>query len=196
MLHEPFSTRHRMFWSRLLGVVLVAYVLLSYPPRILAPWILDLGELIGLVLLATAAFGRIWCLVFVAGKKNDILVTDGPYSVVRNPLYVFSFLGAVGFGLAAENPLLAGLLAVLFGIYYSYVVRKEERLLVSVFGITFQEYASRTPRWLPNFALYSEPQTITVSPVKIREGILDAMWFIWAFFLWELIEEFHVMGIF
>jgi len=192
---EPFSTQHRMFWSRLLGVLLLAYVLLRHPPGILAPWILDLGELIGLILLAAAAFGRIWCLVFVAGKKNGILVTEGPYSIVRNPLYVFSFLGALGFGLAVENPLLAGLLAVIFGIYYSYVVRREEGYLASVFGTTFQEYAARTPRWLPDFALYREPQTLTVSPAKIREGILDAMWFIWAFFLWELIEELRIMGI-
>jgi len=150
----------------------------------------------GLVLLTAAAFGRIWCLVFIAGKKNDILVTDGPYSITRNPLYVFSFLGAIGFGLAVENPLLAGLLAVLFGIYYPYVVRKEEGLLASVFGATFQEYAARTPRWFPNLSLYKEPTTITVSPVKIREGILDAMWFIWASFFWEILEEFHIMEMF
>jgi len=195
LLIEPL-TRHRIFWSRLLGIVVVACVLLGYPPRILAPWILDMGELMGLVLLTAAAFGRIWCLVFIAGKKNDILVTDGPYSITRNPLYVFSFLGAIGFGLAVENPLLAGLLAVLFGIYYPYVVRKEEGLLASVFGATFQEYAARTPCWFPNLSLYKEPTTITVSPVKIREGILDAMWFIWAAFFWEILEEFHIMEMF
>lgn len=194
MPREPFSTRHRMFWSRILGVVLLAYILLSPPPKFLSPWVLDLGELTGLVLLAAAAFGRVWCLVFIAGKKDDILVTDGPYSVVRNPLYFFSFLGVVGFGLAVENPLLAILLAVLFGLYYSFVVKIEERFLASHFGPAFQEYFARTPRWFPNFRLFREPQTVTVSPVKIREGILDAMWFIWVFFLWELLEEYHLIG--
>jgi len=184
-----------MRWSRLLGVVLIVYILFGDPPACFPQWILDLGEPIGLVLLAIAAFGRVWCLVFVAGKKNEVLVTDGPYSVVRNPLYVFSFVGAAGFGLAVENPLLAGCLAVLFGTYYTYVVRNEERFLASAFGAAFRDYSVHTPRWLPDFRRYREPQAVTVSPLKVRQGILDAMWFIWAFVLWELLEVFQAWGL-
>ncbi|MEW5767566.1 MAG: isoprenylcysteine carboxylmethyltransferase family protein [bacterium] len=194
MMQEPFSTKHRIYWSRLLGAVLLLYVVLSRPSHVLPPWVMDIGELLGLILLAIAAFGRVWCLVFIAGKKNDVLITEGPYSVVRNPLYIFSFLGTIGFGLAGENPLLTVLLAVLFGLYYPFVVKREERFLASHFAPEFQEYCARTPRWLPNFRLYTEPQTLTVSPLKIRKGILDAMWFIWAFFLWELLEELRVIG--
>ena len=152
-------------------------------------WLADACEIAGLLLLACAAFGRIWCLIFIAGRKNDSIVTDGPYSTVRNPLYVFSFLGAVGFGLTVENPLLALLLAVIFGAYYALVVRKEERYLTSSFGAAYQEYAKRTPRWFPRFRLYHERATVPVFTAKIRAGILDAMWFIWAFLLWELIES-------
>lgn len=184
-----------MFWSRTLGVLLLAYVLFGSPPKVLPAWALDLCELLGFVLLSAAAFGRVWCLVFVAGRKNDVLVAEGPYSVVRNPLYVFSFLGAVGFGLTVENPILALLLAVLFGAYYSFVVRREERFLASQFAATFQEYCARTPRWLPDFRQYREPESMTVSPRRIREGIVDAMWFIWAFFLWEILEELHLIGV-
>ena len=47
------------------------------------------------------------------------------------------------------------------------------------------------PRWFPDWSLYQEPGTVTVSPRRIRGAILDAMWFLWAFALWEFIEELH-----
>lgn len=184
-----------MFWTRLVAAAVTTYVLIDYPPTRFAPWIRDLAELLGLALLAFAAFGRVWCLIFVAGKKNEALVTDGPYSVVRNPLYLFSFVGVIGFGLAVENPLLAGFLAVLFGIYYSCVVRKEERFLDSTFGTAFRDYCAGTPRWFPDLRRYREPPAISVSPQKIRRGILDAMWFIWVFLLWEIMEALHPSGL-
>jgi protein-S-isoprenylcysteine O-methyltransferase Ste14 len=194
VLCEPFSTGHRMFWSRILAVIVLVYVVLCRPPAIVTPWILELGELLGMALLTVAAFGRVWCLLFVAGKKRNLLVTHGPYSIVRNPLYVFSFLGAVGFGLAVENPLLAIGLAVVFGGYYHFVVKREERFLAAKFGEAFEEYVARTPRWLPRFSLYTEPPTVTVAPLRIDMAILDATWFLWAFFLWELLELYRGGG--
>lgn len=186
---DLFSPRSRTLGSRVVGIVLVAYVLSHAPPKYFPDWLVGVCESIGLVLLAAAAFGRLWCLVFIAGQKNNAVVTDGPYSMVRNPLYVFSFLGAVGFGLSVENPLLAVLLAAAFGIYYSVVVRKEEQYLSAAFGVTYQNYVASTPRWLPRFSQYHEPPLVSVDPVKMRRGILDAMWFIWAYLLWEIAES-------
>lgn len=188
MGREPFSAGHRLFWTRVLVVVVLAYVLLDMPPAVLPRWVLELGEIAGLILLSLAALGRIWCCIYIAGKKHEELVTQGPYSIVRNPLYLFSFLGAVGFGLAVENPILASFLAIGFGTYYAFVVRREESRLRGFFGTTYQEYAERTPRWIPRFSSFAEPEDITVHPRKIRDGILDAMWFLWAFMLWELVE--------
>ncbi len=192
---QAFSNKHRMFWSRVAAVALLAYVVMAAPPKIFPRAVLEFGELLGLILLATAAFGRIWCLVFVAGRKNNVVVAEGPYSIVRNPLYVFSFLGAMGFGLAVENPLLAVVLGVAFGLYYTFVVKGEEQFLSSQFGPAFQEYCARTPRWLPNFRLYQEPATLTVSPRKIAEGILDAQWFIWAFVFSEVLDALRATGV-
>jgi predicted ATPase len=49
----------------------------------------------------------------------------------------------------------------------------------------------RVPRWLPDWSLYREPELVTVSPRHVRKAILDAMWFLWAFGLWEFVEELH-----
>src|SRR6187402_2966911 len=134
----PFHTR--IFWSRVVALLLLAYILATQPPKYLPLWVVEVCESVGLVFLAIAAFGRIWCLVFIAGKKNDELVMDGPYSTSRNPLYVFSFIGAVGFGLAVENPFLAALIAITFAVYYRVIVRREEVFLESAFGEIFRQY--------------------------------------------------------
>lgn len=172
----------------MLGILLLAYVLLVAPPASLSPWMAGASELTGFAMLAVAAFGRVWCLAFVGGKKNNILVAEGPYSVTRNPLYVFSFIGAIGFGLAVENPYLAFVMGAAFLAYYPFAVRREERVLTAAFGDAYTAYRARTPRWFPDFRLYHEPESLSIPPAKIRKAILDAMWFIWAFFLWELLE--------
>lgn len=189
MAESIFASNQRLVWSRLLGLLVLTYVMVLRPPALFPAWAVGLGQLLGFVLLGAAAFGRIWCSVYVAGRKNDVLVTEGPYSVVRNPLYAFSFLGAVGFGLMVENPILALLLAIGFLLYYRAVVREEEALLAGAFGEVYAAYRERTPRWIPDFGLYSEPDSLRIDPGRVRRGILEAMWFVWLVILWEVWEQ-------
>lgn len=44
---------------------------------------------LGLILVSVAACGRLWCMLYIAGYKTQKLVTAGPYSLCRNPLYLF-----------------------------------------------------------------------------------------------------------
>lgn len=179
----------------MLGLIVFAYVLIAAPPQILPGWLLECGELMGFVLLTIAAFGRVWCLMFIAGRKSQELTTEGPYSVVRNPLYVFSFLGAIGLGLAVENLILTGVLAILFAITYPITVAHEEATLQSLFGPAYMAYCQTTPRWFPDWSLYRQPQTLVVSPMTVLRGMIDAMWFLWIFLAWEIIELLRETGV-
>jgi protein-S-isoprenylcysteine O-methyltransferase Ste14 len=93
----------------------------------------------GLVLTSLAAVFSVVCL-FTIGKRFGVrpalrgLVTDGPYRLVRHPLYLSYVIAAIGFNLQMWN--LATLLLVLFG-WTSMVYRiiAEERVL------------SRDPAW-------------------------------------------------
>ncbi len=55
-------------------------------------------ELAGFFLISFCIVGRTWCALYIGGLKNVDLVGMGPYSITRNPLYVFSVIGAVGVG--------------------------------------------------------------------------------------------------
>jgi len=186
---------HRIAWSRAIVAGALLFVLLGSPPKVLLGWPAELSELLGYALLVAATLWRIWCLVFIGGTKDGELATSGPYSVVRNPLYAGNFLGATGFGFAVEQPYLALALALLFFALYPRVVAKEEARLTEKFGEHYRSYCTRVPRWVPDWSLYKEPEIVFASPRHIRRGILDAMWFLWAFALWEFIETMHDTGL-
>jgi protein-S-isoprenylcysteine O-methyltransferase Ste14 len=182
---------HRIAWSRAVVIGVLLLIVFS-PPSVTTPgWVIELSEMLGYALLVAAALWRIWCALFIAGSKNGELAASGPYSVVRNPLYLGNLAGAVGFGFAVEQPYLAALFGLAFALFYPSVVAREEARLAQIFGERYREYCARVPRWLPAWSLYQEPAVVAVSPRHIRGAIFDAMWFLWAFALWEFIEELH-----
>lgn len=186
---------NRIALQRWVALAVLAFALLAEPPELSGLWWADVSEVIGFLMLGLATFGRLWCLMFIGGLKNSDLVTDGPYSVVRNPLYLFSFVGAVGVGLAIEQPFIALVLGTVFAVYYRSVVRREEHTLRARFGERYFAYQNKTPRWIPRCSQYRESAQITVAPRWMRKGMLDAMWFLLAFLAWELIEDLHKFGL-
>lgn len=186
---------NRILWSRAILLATVFVAVFSAPPAYLSPWAFDVLELIGFTMLAAAMLWRVWCLVFIGGSKDGSLSLSGPYSVMRNPLYAGSFLGVVGFGLAVGLPVLALSLAAAFGFLYPAVVAQEEVRLRELFGEPFSRYCETVPRWIPRWSLYTEPESITVAPAKVRQGILDGMWYLWAFAFTEFLEVMHENGL-
>lgn len=186
---------HRIAWSRSVFLALVVLVAVGSPPKVLQGWPAEVSEFLGYFLLVAATLWRVWCLVFIGGSKNGALTDQGPYSVVRNPLYVGNFLGTVGFCFAIEQPLVAVVIGVLFMAAYSAVVAREENDLERLFGDAYLSYRAAVPRWIPDWRRYREPEKVQVSPRHLRKGILDAMGFLWAYAIWEFIEALHQSGL-
>jgi protein-S-isoprenylcysteine O-methyltransferase Ste14 len=182
---------HRIWFSRALSLGLLVYLLFSYPTVPVGSWVDSALKYLGLVLLAAAAIGRIWCGVFISGYKDGELITTGPYSLSRNPLYVLSFLGGVGFGLAARNLYFSAALALLFILLYPGVVATEETRLRQLFGEPFDEYCKRVPRWGPKLSAYTQPSEYQVRLGPLLRQTIDASIFILAFILADVIYELH-----
>lgn len=117
-MFRDFVASNRLAVSRVFGLVFVLFVAFVSPPWHYDSGIALLSESAGYLLLVIATGGRIWTSLYIAGVKNQELASEGPYSIVRNPLYVFSFIGAIGFGLAVENPVAGGVLVLFFLLYY------------------------------------------------------------------------------
>jgi protein-S-isoprenylcysteine O-methyltransferase Ste14 len=105
--------RWRKSISRALAVLIIASLIMSEPPS--AAWLKLMLRIAGVLFIGAAVLGRIWCALYIAGRKNTDLCIDGPYSICRNPLYLFSFFGAVGFAFVAGSLPVGISLVPLFG---------------------------------------------------------------------------------
>ncbi|NTU60700.1 MAG: isoprenylcysteine carboxylmethyltransferase family protein, partial [Deltaproteobacteria bacterium] len=72
--------------------------------------------------------------------KNKALATEGPYSLVRNPLYVGNFLIGLGGAIMSGRVFLVALFLALFIPVYRGLVASEEKYLLGRYGETFEEY--------------------------------------------------------
>jgi protein-S-isoprenylcysteine O-methyltransferase Ste14 len=103
---------------------------------------------IWLVLSAVRTLGKQWSLT-ARVTEGHRLVVEGPYSVVRNPIYtgMLGMLVATGFALSHWPNLLAGIVVFLIGTMIR--VRSEEKLLREAFGPEFEAYSSRVRAIIP-----------------------------------------------
>ena len=142
----------------------------------------------GFFLVGFATVGRLWCAQYIAGYKTDVLVMEGPYSMCRNPLYFFSFLGGIGAGLCTESLVLTLVIAAIFTMIYPVTIKNEETKLSRVFGSVYDDYVGRVPRFFPKISLFKEPAEYIVNPRIFRREVFDAVFFIWVVGFFEFFK--------
>lgn len=151
-------------------------------------------EHLGLIAIMVCIIGRAWCSLYIGGRKKQEIVSSGPYSLCRNPLYVFSFVGAFGVG-ALSGSLTVGLVfAAACWIVFHIVVVREEGFLGATFGETYDAYRRRTPRFLPNPRLWRDESELSVRPAFFLRTIADGLFFLLALPLFELLEGLQQFG--
>ena len=88
----------------------------------------------------------------------------GPYSICRNPLYLFSTIGVLGFGLMLQSLIYAALLTSVIFLIFIWTIRKEEAFLRQKFGESYATYADRTPRIVPtNIKIMNHALSLTIN---------------------------------
>jgi protein-S-isoprenylcysteine O-methyltransferase Ste14 len=127
------------------------------------------------------------------------LVTDGPYAVVRNPLYLGNWLIAVGLCVIAQlgwllvaGPLLA------FLLYYMAALAEEQNLLRQ-HGEAYTRYCEATSRFLPRLLVTRSGWRILLNgsgryPVLRTKEYQAFMSSAACVLLFELIERVHHRG--
>ena len=141
------------------------------------------------VLVGCCAIGRVYCTAFLGGFKNQRVISDGPFSVVRNPLYVCSYIGILGIACGSNNIIILILMPIFFAVLFHRLVKREETFLLQRFGDEFKEYLKTVPRFIPKLSLYTAPETIEMCPKYLLNAIKDAVWWFTALPLLRLLQS-------
>ncbi|MDP7330574.1 MAG: isoprenylcysteine carboxylmethyltransferase family protein [Candidatus Marinimicrobia bacterium] len=84
-------------------------------------------------------------------KRGRTLITEGPFKYIRHPLYSGFIYSATG-ALALWKQSWALLISVLpIAFIWSWLVEKEERYLLELFGEKYKLYQSKTGQFLPSW---------------------------------------------
>jgi len=152
-------------------------------------------EIVGLVLIFVAILGRAWCALYLGGNKNRKLVDCGPYSLSRNPLYLFSLIGVFGMSAQSGSLVLGLILCAMSYAVFKLVVGEEEALLKKAFGTDFSEYCLRTPRFVPRFSHWRNEAMLTISIRALQKTVIEALPFLLALPVFEFVENLQASGV-
>lgn len=191
----PTLLKKRQRHSRWFALLLVPLAIFTIGMLQEDGWQEIMMEWGGFFLVIACILGRSYCSVFIGGIKNEEVVRAGPFSIVRNPLYVFSFLGIVGIGLQSGRFSLLLILTGAFIVYYRFVVAREEAFLLNKFGESYRAYLQEVPRWWPRWSLWNEPAETVVRPYFVRQTMLDALVFLLPWPCFELLEMVHAYAL-
>lgn len=93
------------------------------------------------------------CLVRIYASgyivKNKQLATDGPYSLVRHPLYTGNLLVLIGFTLACGLWWAPPVAIVFWWFYYPTAISYEDRKLHRIFGEPWEQWSRSVPAVIP-----------------------------------------------
>jgi protein-S-isoprenylcysteine O-methyltransferase Ste14 len=151
-------------------------------------------EWAGLGLIVLCILGRTWSSLYIGGRKNRELAQSGPYSVSRNPLYLFSIIGAVGIGAQVGSIALAATAGFVAWLVLLMTTMREEAALTVNFGAAYRDYMARVPRFLPRLSQWKDTDTIEVRPRIVMTTFLDALFFLMAIPIAEGLEYLHDAG--
>jgi protein-S-isoprenylcysteine O-methyltransferase Ste14 len=118
----------------------------------LPAWTLTLGRAVA----ATGIALDLWAMGAMTSAGTNImpnhgaahLVTSGPFSFTRNPIYLGNTLFTIGIGLGLGALWFVPLAFAAALLVERLAIRREEAHLASRFAAEWTAYAAKTPRWL------------------------------------------------
>jgi protein-S-isoprenylcysteine O-methyltransferase Ste14 len=155
----------------LFAAVLSAFAVLQVLARSMRvpvrSWELGLGG--ALVVLGVSL--RIWCILQIGGSarktsrpKANRIISWGPYSFVRNPIYVANMSVVCGFSVLVAGIWALPPAALLLWLWYDAVVRREEAFLAASLPGDYEAYRRISNRWLPKLRYRRRPDDVPPYP--------------------------------
>jgi protein-S-isoprenylcysteine O-methyltransferase Ste14 len=162
---KPRTSREKLLW---IGWFLVIAAWLGQPiliacgpgaPRLrpLTPALLNSSSLaLGIALIVLGYTGTLWCYSIMGNawrigidqNEKTSLVTEGPFRIVRHPIYLFQIVILLGVLLLLPTALSLLILIIHF-VCVSVKALDEESHLLRIHGEQYRNYLSRTGRLFP-----------------------------------------------
>ncbi len=124
---------------------------------------------LGFVLILSGQIIRVSARGYKAehSRESQALIQNGPYQVVRNPMYFGIFLIGLGVVLAIFKWLAMVIFILIFIIRYLLLIYKEEKKLQKTFPDTYKEYCEKVPRIFPSLSNMVKLDIADYLPLKI-----------------------------
>jgi len=160
---RPRGVKEKLLWLGWLFVILgwfgQPFIVdrIDHPVfRLFSPFVHPVGLGFGFLLLVGGYLGTLWCYsalgsawrMGVSRREKTGLVRHGPYRYVRHPIYLFQIMIL----LAVIFLLPTAYSVILLAVHLTCVILKsfdEEAYLLGVHGSEYQDYLSKTGRFLP-----------------------------------------------
>ena len=159
-----------------------------------------LGECIRL--LANGYVGHMkvnWTQKWRGDRKVGQLMTGGPYTQIRHPLYFGSFFIGVGVAVIVGRPAFALAGLVLLFLVYRRKMLQEEAILLDEWPEEYARYQRAVPRYFPTWRSYPHPLSqwswAGVMASKEWKTLIWALVCLLAFYLREeFVQEHELFG--
>jgi len=108
-----------------------------------------IGAGLALRIAAIRALGKFFTAT-ARVTKQQILVKNGPYAIIRHPSYLGAIIVMTGVPVLLSNTVTLFSTVVLLTLAYSIRIKNEEKVLVSIFGDKYIRYSKRVKRMIPH----------------------------------------------
>ncbi|MFA5286673.1 MAG: isoprenylcysteine carboxylmethyltransferase family protein [Candidatus Omnitrophota bacterium] len=131
----------------------------------------NIAEVLGIALILLGQLIRVSARGFKAehSKNGNVLIKGGPYSLVRNPMYLGIFLIGLGVVLMLFKWWVVAIFIVFFIIRYILLIYQEEKKLKSLFPESYSVYCKEVPRRIcPSINALLERDICEYIPLKLK----------------------------
>ncbi len=189
-----FFSKYRLLLSKclLFSIILILIISKNNFDNNSIPFVIL--EFSGFFLVIVGVFGRIWSSLYIEGNKTNSLVTNGIYSICRNPLYFFSFLLLLGYCLLIKSFIVSFMAMLMLIIVYPRTIKYEEEKLLKIHGDDYLNYFNNTPKFIPNLFLFKKNEKsykIKIDINKIENVLIESLGFILFFEIIRLLNYLH-----
>jgi protein-S-isoprenylcysteine O-methyltransferase Ste14 len=176
---KQWLARSRAWISLLVLIPIGTACVFSRPNAAIDSWA-DFGfETLGWLLFSSGVALRWWATLYIAGRKTDELICDGPYSICRNPIYCGTFLLTLSVAVFMESLTFTVAVIVVSLSYFFTTVFVEEAKLRSRHGGAFTTYCQRVPRMIPRLRGYSSPSSVELRLDGVHAEFIRTLRYAW-----------------